>query len=70
MTKQIIILFASSVYRGELNNSTTYIMLGGFVSLIGVSIISKKLYYSKRFIIDFFYILLFFIVVFIIDFFM
>ena len=44
-------------------------MLSGFVFLIGVSIISKKLYYSKRFIIDFLYIILFFIVVFIIDFF-
>ena len=65
----VITLFASSVYRGGLNNSATYIMLGGIVSLIGVSKISKKLYYSKRFIINFGYIILFFVVVFIIDFF-
>lgn len=63
----MIAITALTVFPSESSWGSIYSVLGGIVSLIGVSRFSKKLNYAKRLLINFGYFILFIVMLFLID---
>ena len=63
----IVAITALTIFPSESSWGSIYSVLGGIVSLIGISRFSKKLNYAKRLLINFGYFILFIVMLFLID---